>query len=303
MTGSRRPQGRCSRAASGSVWRPAFVVLVVTACGAAEAGLGAWSPRQHRLVAHIAEALLEPPARGAVQRLLDGATLADVAAWADDVVRADSRTASWHFVNLPLDASGYDRDRDCPVPGGEPGDISRRWRDCVVDRIEEAETTLADATARPPAHAAALRFLVHLIGDVHQPFHAVGERRGGTAVPVVVFGSPTCAYEDGVSYPCHLHGVWDTLLLGRERIDEREQAARLLQRARERGWMARPEGTPAAWAIEAHDIARTVLSRPERPIDEAYVREHLETVERQATLAGIRLAAALNRLLPPAGVP
>lgn len=82
-----------------------------------------------------------------------------------------------------------------------------RWRDCVVDRIRYNQERLADATLDRADRAIALKFLVHLIGDVHQPFHARGVARGGNDIPVSAFGSPTCAYDDGTTYPCNLHGV------------------------------------------------------------------------------------------------
>ena len=99
----------------------------------------------------------------------------------------------------------------CPrQPGVAAGGRGDTWRDCVVDRIRYNQERLADTSLDRADRAIALKFLVHLVGDVHQPLHALGVERGGNGIRVSVFGSPDCRYDDGTSYPCNLHGVWDT---------------------------------------------------------------------------------------------
>jgi hypothetical protein len=74
----------------------------------------AWGGEGHQLVALIAEDYLTPAARAAVKDLLNGANISDaeVASWADEVRRERRETAPWHYVTIPHDAQGFDRERD-----------------------------------------------------------------------------------------------------------------------------------------------------------------------------------------------
>ena len=112
------------------------------------------------------------------------------------------QTSYWHYLNIPPDASGYDRDRDCPrQPGVEAGSRNDRWRDCVVDRIAYWEERLGDAKLDRADRATALKFVVHFIGDLHQPFHALGVGRGGNDVKVRVFGEANCGNDPARPIP------------------------------------------------------------------------------------------------------
>ena len=167
---------------------PATIVATM-----ATATPGAWGLQGHRLVAMVAEGRLTPIAKQNVAWLLDGRSLADVSIWADDYVSGNAQTALWHYVNIPSDAAAYDRDRDCPrQPGVAAGARNDRWRDCIVDRIPYHQERLANLSLDRADRAIALKFLVHFVGDLHQPLHAIGVERGGNGILVTVFGSPTC---------------------------------------------------------------------------------------------------------------
>ena len=259
---------------------------------------GAWGPQGHRLVALIADAHLTQTARQAVGALLDGASLADVSVWADHYLAGNNQTSFWHYVNIPADAQAYDRDRDCPTqPAVRPGGRLDRWRDCVVDRLDYHEQRLGDASLDRADRAIALKFLVHLVGDLHQPFHALGVERGGNGIPVVVFGSPTCRYDDGTAYPCNLHGVWDSELIARRGLADPAYLADLQRQIAQGGWSAVAPGTPAQWAMESHALARPALLPANGAVDDAYLRAHAATVDRRLALGGLRLAAVINRRL------
>ena len=107
----------------------------------------AWGAQGHRLVALLAADRLTPVARRNVVWLLGPESLADVASWADRYHEGAYQTFYWHFLNIPPDATGYDRDRDCPrQPGVAAGSRADTWRDCVVDRILYSQARLADTT-------------------------------------------------------------------------------------------------------------------------------------------------------------
>src|SRR6185295_3124846 len=160
-----------------------------------------------------------------------------VANWADQQRDDNQQTSYWHFLNIPPEATGYDRDRDCPrQPGVEPGDRADRWRDCAVDRILYHQQRLADTTLDRADRATALKFLVHFVGDLHQPFHALALARGGNDLPVVAFGSLICTHADGMPYSCNLHGVWDSELVSHRRLSDRQYLDELARQIRQQGW-------------------------------------------------------------------
>ncbi|MEA2668222.1 MAG: nuclease [Chloroflexota bacterium] len=263
-----------------------------------------WSPQGHRLVALLAASHLTPMARQNVSWLLGDASLADVAVWADLYLEGNNQTSFWHYVNIPPDATSYDRDRDCPrqpgVPAGGRGD---RWRDCVVDRILYNQERLANTSLDRADRTIALKFLVHLIGDLHQPFHGLGVERGGNGIPVSVFGSATCNYGGGAPYPCNLHGVWDTALIAHRRLSDQQYLVELERQIKQRRWDAVATGSPAEWAMESHAFAKAALLPPQGVADEAYYRAEIAVVDERLALGGLRLATWLNRSLaaaPPA---
>jgi hypothetical protein len=277
-------------------WRVAGLVVGVVVL--ATATIEAWGPQGHRLVALVAANRLTPAARQGVSVLLGEQSLADVAVWADRYLEGNNQTSFWHYVNIPAEVTAYDRDRDCPTqPAVRAGGRLDRWRDCVVDRIVYNEARLADPALDRADRAVALKFLVHLIGDLHQPLHALGVERGGNGIPVVVFGSATCAYDDGTSYPCNLHGTWDTALIAHRRLSDQDYLADLERQIAQRGWSAADPGSPAHWAIESHSLAKAALLPANGAADEAYFQAQIPVIDKRLALGGLRLAAVLNRSL------
>jgi hypothetical protein len=266
--------------------------------------LQSWSPQGHRLVALLAAHHLEPAARQKVAWLLGDVSLADVAVWADVYLEGNNQTSFWHYINIPSDATSYDRDRDCPrQPGVLAGGRGDRWRDCVVERILYNQQRLANASLDRADRAIALKFLVHLIGDLHQPFHALGVERGGNGIPVSVFGSATCNYDDGTPYPCNLHGAWDTALIAHRRLSDQQYLVELERQIKLRRWDTLATGSPAEWAMESHALAKLALLPPGGVVDDAYYRAQIPVADARLALGGLRLAAWLNRSLadsPPA---
>ena len=252
-----------------------------------------WGGQGHRLVALLAAERLTPLARRNVTWLLGPETLADVSSWADQYLVGNYQTFYWHFINIPPEATSYDRDRDCPRQPGVGADTrGDRWRDCAVDRILYNRDRLADTTLDRSDRAIALKFLVHVVGDLHQPFHALGVGHGGNDIPVSVFGSDTCG-----NYPCNLHGVWDGGLIAHRALNDAQYLLVLRDLIAKNRLEARPAGTPAEWAMQSHDLGKAALLPPHGRVDEAYYRAQISIVEQRLALAGVRLAALLNEVL------
>jgi len=243
-----------------------------------------WGASGHSTVAEIAQRRLHPYARRQVKRLLGGEkSLASIASWADDIVLLRPNTFNWHFVNIPYDAADYVPARDCAdTPKG----------DCVINAIARSRAVLADARAPAQQRAEALKFLVHFVGDLHQPLHVTDrDDAGGNKVAVTFFGTPMS-----------LHAVWDYGIIDKHTFDWGQYVDEI-----ERNWIAGKDlvrlqrGSPVDWALDAHKLAVDVVYvLPEDfKLGDDYYRRALPVVDRQLALAGVRLAALLNEILAP----
>src|SRR5262245_53815324 len=154
----------------------------------------AWGSEGHRLVARIAEAQLTETTRAQVAAILGpNRTLVSIATWADDVRRQRAATAPWHYINIPITEAHLNMSRDCP------------GNDCVVAKISQLQKALQDPATVPEARAEALMFLVHFIGDIHQPLHCGDNHdHGGNEVQVELAGRPM-----------NLHSAWDSGMIVR----------------------------------------------------------------------------------------
>jgi hypothetical protein len=237
----------------------------------------AWGPRGHRIVAELAEAQLTPQARAAVQKLLAlrGAHhLDDIANWADDLRDINPalfrRTRRMHFVNFHSSDCRSDPPRDC------------RGGACAVAAIEKYSAILANRADSPAERAQALAFVVHFVGDIHQPLHA-GYRHdaGGNDFQVRWHGQGT-----------NLHHVWDSLMLDSTHLSAAQFTAKL---AAERTPIA-AGGSPVQWAEESCRVDRDDGVYPSsRRINADYVERELPVAEQRLRQAAARLAELLNR--------
>ena len=255
----------------------------------------AWGREGHRLTALVAEAYLTPQTKAEVVELLHSETLADVAPWADEYRVDHPETAKWHFVDIPKADATFDRNRDCPVSTTDP---KSPWRDCVTDRILYFEGRLGDTLLPPSERAIALKFLVHLIGDIHQPLHAMGDDRGGNNIHVTFLGSTQCG-----SYQCNLHGVWDDSMIEERGLSEPKYTALLLQEIKDNHWERLDGGQPTAWANISHHYAVDAYAPDGAALMHDYYNEEIKVVDAELALGGLRLARVLNHILGSLDVP
>jgi hypothetical protein len=257
-----------------------LIALVVLGLSGMPACAWAWGPSAHRIIAELAGNQLQADVRDEVERLLEGEadpSLAGIANWADEI-RNDApdselarRTRRLHFVNFNNDGCRYDARRVC-ADGA-----------CAVAAIDTYAHVLTDRDRSDAERAEALRFLVHIVADLHQPLHA-GYRadRGGNQHQVRIDGKGS-----------NLHAVWDSKVLGSRRLGWRAHADRL---ARQRTWPG--NGSAAAWAEQSCRLTRDGGIYPSsRTIDAAYLKRNLPLAEAQVGLAAARLAGLINRAL------
>lgn len=242
----------------------------------------AWGHETHRLIADIAARLLKPETKERLGKLLDGGeTLTSISTWADEVRAQREETATWHYINLPIEMSRGGTARSswksyCPPEG------------CVVSALESALAVLRSGTSDREQQREALKFVVHFAGDIHQPLHS-GDRgdRGGNDIMTVYNGRTVS-----------LHRLWDTVMI-QEWLGREDARARL--NGKPGFWQRRrlSKGDPADWAWEAHDVARNFaywnLSKDGPvPITREYEAHAGPAITLQIQRAGCRLARLLN---------
>ncbi|RNJ41806.1 hypothetical protein B5V01_21695 [Mesorhizobium erdmanii] len=250
----------------------------------------AWGQEGHAIIAEIAQRRLSATALIEVKRILGGEiSMASAASWADDMRSGPHpETYNWHFVDIPLADSSYDPVSECAAsPKG----------DCAIAEIDRAEHETTCATD-PGQRRDSLRYLIHVVGDLHQPFHTVADGNGENALNVLVkFGglieSPPKVADD------NLHAVWDSTIIKQTTYAWGSYVDRL-----EGDWLLKhPEATqtldPVAWTLEAHALAQTMSAgiSSGTVLDNPYYDKALPVVDEQLGRAGLRLAAVLNRWL------
>jgi hypothetical protein len=161
-----------------------------------------------------------------------------------------------------------------------------------VDRIEIFQKVLGDENASRADRLESLKWLVHFVGDLHQPLHAIDEAHGGNDIKLAIFGSPKCG-----DYDCNLHWAWDTLLLEHTGYSEEEYVGRLNTLIAQKRLQNQAGGTPVDWANESHLQARQIMNAKPASIDEAYYQANIELVNQKLAVAGLRLATVLNNTL------
>ena len=251
-------------------------------CSAAftSSSVAAWGQTGHRITGQIAEAYLTPAARQAIEALLGPESLAEASTYADDM-RSDpsefwQQTASpFHYVTLqqPHD---YHAD-DCPPQGD------------AMSALEDFTATLQSATATRDEKQLALRFIVHIIGDLHQPLHvgsAALNDRGGNDFKVKFYG------EDS-----NLHRVWDTGLVEHQNLSYSEFSHWLQRRITAEQQQAWATPDPYVWVSESSQLRDQVYPTAEATnLSWDYVYNYTPAMKQRLQQGGVRIAAYLNNV-------
>ena len=265
---------------------PIVATALSLMCGASEAL--AWGADGHRAVARVAANLLEPQVAQKVSALLGenqgvGDAMAEAATWADE--HKSPATGPWHFTDIPVSATEYDRGRDCPQ------------QKCSVEQASVQLAHLADRSLTDAARTQAIRYVIHLVADIHQPLHSADNHdRGGNDVRVTLAGR---------TY--NLHHVWDTEVVRAIGPDAPAVASKVLGSLTQEQVNAWATGQPVDWANEAHALARQDVygtwvhgaDGNTTPIilPRDYLSNASSIAAQQLGKAGVRLAMALNAAL------
>jgi len=287
-----------------------FLVLwLALAMGMPAVKAYAWGPEGHRMVGEIAAGYLSAEARRQVAALLRNDRLADrqpshrttlgeVASWSDEIKDTPwgKKSGAWHYDDVPVCGSA-DYSHYC------------RKHACASAQLARQIGILGDRALPLHRRNEALKWIVHLMGDIHQPLHAADRHdRGGNRVEVSFFGQ-----RDNPPYGnLNLHAVWDVHMVQRlvaERGGEDAIVSAPIAAADKSAW---ERGAIPDWMNESNLIARN-LAYPALPVrfscsgritgvlvlDQAYYSKAAPVIETQIRKAGIRLARVLNATLGP----
>jgi hypothetical protein len=266
----------------------------------------AWGDDGHKVVALIAQHYLTPDTRRTVDALLaqdtDPLTQHDIASeatWADKYRNHHRETSKWHFVDIELDnpdliAACYGREA---LPA-ETLASNGPAQSCVLDKINQFAAELAAPGIDPEERLVALKFLLHFVGDMHQPLHCADNHdRGGNQVKVFVEGFNHRKRDE-------LHGFWDKQFVDALGYAPQDIAAQLVAQITAEQKAKWEQGSVDDWAMEAYKIAKAdtygdpPLSKDgDQYLDSAYVARAEKDVALQLSRAGVRLAAILNKAL------
>jgi hypothetical protein len=280
-----------------------------------------WGDEGHEIVALIAEHYLDPAVRARVSQLLAGDAsgltrgtgIAQEATWADRFRDSDRdttqrhyrQTREWHFIDIEIDRPDLD-DACFRHPALATGGNASEGpaADCILDKIDQFRRELKSRTTGTEERRLALQFLLHLVGDLHQPLHAADNHdRGGNDLRV-----------EGAGPPGNLHHYWDTVFvrrLGTRADDVSDRLTAGISDDERRAWSG---GSPEDWAEESFRIARDHVYGPlkhtgaitgigggGRPptvtLDARYEADAGNIVAGQLQRAGLRLARLLNEAL------
>jgi nuclease S1 len=312
-------------------------ILLVLAIVSLPARARAWGCEGHQVVALLAEKHLTPHALAMAKKILaegpidpslsryckEGGidAMADASTWPDDIRSSRPETAPWHYVDIPLGTTRRDVEKFC-----DPKES------CVTRAITDQLAILRSNDSDLRKRADALRFLIHFVGDLHQPLHAVTNNdQGGNCVPVAFFDVlPQLRNPQTESYAPNLHGVWDTNILAKATEGKTvDQFATNLDQSFRRKIVRWQKGSADvdAWAWESYQLAvkkvygklpvRVPVETPklitscaddnhvstrmlelnERVVD-PYQNMAIPVVRERLAQAGARLALMLNQLWP-----
>ena len=256
----------------------------------------AWGAQGHRIVGQIAEKRLEQTSPDTLQKAKDylrannnnrdcapcddPRSFAAVSSDPDDFRQIELAlvTRDWHFVNIEIANETYDEKRDCPNG------------DCVVRRIDRMVEILRDPGRNNCDRESALIYLIHFMGDMHQPFHTGFGRlpngepdRGGNSVKLNFDGRDT-----------NLHSLWDSGMIEKQGRSDSQWVTHLMTEGlngRDPAVLA--AGTSTDWLNESNKLA-IKFHTLNKPFDANYVPAALPVIEERLLLAGLRLARLVD---------
>jgi hypothetical protein len=244
----------------------------------------AWGQNGHRIVAKIAESHLSETTKVKLSPLLENQSLAQISTWADEM-RSDpsdfwhKKSSRWHYIN----AESNKTFKLNPAHTKHKESVTN-----ILEGIHYSMNMLKDKHSSLAEKQFSLRFLVHLVGDSHQPFHAGrAEDRGGNRIAVNFFGEET-----------NLHSLWDSKLIANESLSYSE-FAEFINTDNSELIIEYLQSSPTEWLSESQLLANKLYQSTHKEVGYSYIHNNQSILKNRLQQAGIRLAGLLNRLFDP----
>jgi hypothetical protein len=240
--------------------------------------LVSWGSTGHKTVAEIAEKHLSEKSKEVIKIFIGSASLASVSTWADDVrsTAGSKNTASWHYLNVPLGLRYADFERA----------VKSQPDETIYSALLKNEKVLTDPNSELEARVKALKFIVHFVGDIHQPMHVSRvEDKGGNTIQVRFDEKGT-----------NLHSLWDSKLIEHQGLDYKKLAATIDKGTSDINLNA---DSPIQWLYESYQISSQLYAEVKKSgakLNKDYYNQHIEIVNKRLAVAGLRLAMLLNKL-------
>ena len=256
------------------------VMMVAAAALVTPSAAFAWGQTGHRVIGEIAQENISGKTRAEIELILGEEDLAEASTSADEERSNPDNfwqreAGPYHYVTVP-EGQTY-----AEVGAPDEGD--------ALSALARFTQTVRDPNASREDKALALKFIVHIVGDVHQPLHAGnGDDRGGNDVKVRWFSDDT-----------NLHAVWDSRLIDSRSLSYTEYASWLGREIKPSDAVAWWTADPQVWVAESTRIRDTIYPTGEQlnpSLGYAYQYEHLGTAEMRLKKGGIRLAAYLDKV-------
>jgi hypothetical protein len=228
-----------------------------------------WGSIGHKVVGEIAERKLNSNVKLIVNDLLDGESLASASTWADEI-KSDplyKKYSPWHYVNMPLDK--------------EYSDIQKNPKGDIVTTLKKCIRVLKNPESSKESKSFYLKFLIHLVGDIHQPLHTgMFEDRGGNDIKLSFLGKPT-----------NFHIVWDIHIIEYLNMDYLQISDELML-MNEVDFSLSPD----EWVYETHQDVKILYPEIKNVIniEKDYINRKIPFIKHKLFKAGSTLAGVLN---------
>jgi len=231
-----------------------------------------WGKTGHRIVGKVGEYYLTKNAKIQIKKLMGHHDLSRMGNWADEI-KSDPEwkiANDWHWCTIP-DNEEYEKGKHSGL---------------AVEKVTDFIATLKDKQSKKEEKQIALKFLVHLIGDLHQPLHVGnGDDRGGNSVRLKWFNEST-----------NLHSIWDTKLIEFQKLSYSEYADYLIldeDRGKVRKWQS---DNVMVYINESRDLRKQCYDYSGDNLKWDYFYNNKELLEKRLLQAGVRLSGELNRI-------
>mgnify|MGYP001192050330 FL=1 len=231
-----------------------------------------WGKTGHRIVGKVAETYLTKNAKTQIKKLIGHNDLSRLSNWADEI-KSDSKwdhAWDWHYCTIP-DNEDYEKGKH---------------KGLAVEKVNEFIETLKNKKSTKEDKIIALKFLIHLIGDLHQPLHVGnGKDRGGNDIKLKWFGEST-----------NLHSIWDTKLIEHQKLSYIEYSDYLLlgiDYSDIRKWQST---SVMDFITESKNLRKKCYDFKGDNLKWDYFYKHKSLLEKRLLQGGVRLSGELNRI-------